>query len=304
MEKNGSGEYLPSQRRSNKQIIVLGQLLQASTGMQHIDDMFSWLTGTMVGQLDVQLVQLWSKQAFADGQLSIVLRANASEERSLPQNIFYNAHLVEIVGNLFRGRQGIALQPVQHFFSPYQTNLFQRYGLNYCYGFFLESEDLLPAPLAIPSGVATQFAMSVLFFMRNVPAPETIVAINQILMQLVPIARQRRLIDAPVARPTMPGPGSSPSQLSPSLYLASLVPRRLKDLDAMRASNPFASVNLDKNTMRIYQAIDGRKTIAEISALITYNEKEMLAILKKLYQQKLIDARDRAGKVVDLSQFF
>jgi len=72
----------------------------------------------------------------------------------------------------------------------------------------------------------------------------------------------------------------------------------------MRASDPFASVNLDKNTMRIYQAIDGRKTIAEISALITYNEKEMLAILKKLYQQKLIDARDRAGKVVDLSQFF
>ncbi len=273
--------------------------------MQHIDDMLSWLTGIMAEQLDVQLMQLWSLQGFSDGQMSIILRANACDDKSLPQSIFYNAHLVDVVGNLFTMRQGIALQPVNCFFSPYQTSLFQRYGLNYCYGYFLESEDLLPSPYSLPEGVATRFTIYALFFMRNIPTPEIITAINQILAQVVPIARQRNLLMMPIVPPSQPKVDTPPSYGPLSLYLASLIPRRLKDIDAMRASNPFASeVNLDKNTLRIYQAIDGRKTIAEISSLIKYNDREMAEILKTLSQQKLIEARDRAGNIVDVSQFF
>ncbi len=301
MEKNEHIEYSPSQQRGKRQIVILSQLLQASTEMKHVDGILSWLANEMVRQLDVQLIQLWAVQAFSNKQMSIMLRANAFEDRSLPQHIFYNAHLVEVIGNLISTHQGIAPQSVNRYFSSHQTNLFQRYGLNYCFGYFLESNDLLPPALSLPSGVATPFMMYALLVTHAIPPSEIIIAINQILAQIAPIARRRGLLGVPVEHERSGSTGSHPSQKP--LSLADLIPVHLKDMSAMRTTNPFASgINLEKKALRLYQSIDGRKSIAEITYLTRYSEKEMLDALRILIQQKLIRMQDATGREFDSSQ--
>lgn len=303
MEKNGHMEYSPSQQRGKRQLIILSQLLQLSTEMKHVDDMFLWLTNEMVKQLNVQLVQLWTVQAFSRGQMSIMLRANASQDRSLLEHVFYNAHVAEVVGNLLNTHQAIAPQPVNRYFSSHQTNLFQRYGLNYCFGYFLESTDLLPPARSLPSGAATPFMMYALLCTRVIPSPEVATAINHILMQIAPIARQRGLLVTPAKHERSSSTGLYPSQQS--LSLVDLIPVHLKDMSAMRTTNPFASgVNLEKRALRLYQTIDGRKSIGEITSLIKYSEKEMFEALRVLMQQKLIEMRDAVGREVDMSQIF
>lgn len=305
MEKNEGREYSPSQRGGKKQLIILAQLLQSSMGMKHIDDMLSWLTSVMVKQLDVQLMQVWTMQAFSNGQVSVLLRAHAFEDQSLPQHIFYNTYLAEVVSNLLNGRRGIAPQPVSFYFSSHQATLFERYGINYCFGYFLENDGLLPPPLSLPLGTVAPFAAYVLLFTRFVPSLEVGTAVNQLLAQVVPIARQRGLLVIPSPQERSPITGSFPSQQSPALSLATLIPLQLKDMSAMRTTNPFASgMNLEKKALHLYQAIDGRRTIAELKSFTRYNEKEMFEALQDLVRQRLIALQDVMGNPVDVSRFF
>jgi len=177
------------QQRGNPQLAILTHLVQVSSTMEHIDEMFLWLASAMVQQLEVQLLQIWALQAFSTRQIAMELRASFSEDSSLPQYLVNNIHITEVVGNFLRRRRGLPQQPVSNYFSPHQTNLFLRYGLNYCFGHYLSSETLLPPRLtpSSPLAVTTPYSIMALLFTRNASSQNLFSTTIHIL---IPVAGQ------------------------------------------------------------------------------------------------------------------
>jgi len=306
MEKNEHIARSSFQRRGNQQLLMPTQLLQASARMTHIDEMLSWLASVIVQQLNVQLIQFWTTQAFSNGQMSVVLRANVCEDTSLPQSVIYNAHVVEVVGNLLRLRQGFPLQSVNTVFSIHQTNLFLRYGLNYSFGHFLSSSALLPPKQTSPSTVevATPFTTIALLFVRRIPSRDLPETTNRALEQAIAIAKLRGLLVASTAQGDSGSMRALYLQQQESLSLAELIPHRLQATEALRSQNPFASTAItEKNASRFYQAIDGQKTVLEIASLTRLREEELIAALRTLLKRELIQLRDPTGQPVDGSKY-
>src|SRR4249920_1160015 len=149
--------------RANQQLpVTLTQLLRASVEMNHIDEFLTWLAYLIVRDLNVQVMQFWANQASSTNRTSIVLRATAIQDRSLPSHVVVNARVVEVVEYLLSEQRGAELQHVYGAFPSHQADLLRRYGLNYCFDHFQSNASLLP-PLANshPSDgdIATPFAM-------------------------------------------------------------------------------------------------------------------------------------------------
>lgn len=304
MNNNEYVDHSQSQRRSNQQLIILAQLLQASAQMVHIDEMFAWLAGTIVQRLSIQVVQLWAVQASATGQASIVLRANSSDDLSLPQAISYNAHVAEVAGNFLRARQSIALQPVKNLFSTYQTNLFLRYGLNYCFGHFLSSDALLPPAEVMQQEIPTPFMMMALLLVRKPPAQDVTLTAGHVLEQMIPMAKRRGLLMA--AAPQQRSYSTPQQQSLPPL--GELIPHRTQEEEALRSQNPFAAATPkiainDRQALRFYQAIDGKRTVFEIATSVKLQGKDLASTLRLLLTQKHIQLRDARGRSIDESRF-
>ena len=298
MDRNEHVVHSSSSQRRNQQFIILSQLLQASAQMTHIDEMFTWLASMMVLRLGIQLVQFWTSQAAFPSQLSIVLRANASEDHSLPLPIVYNPHVAEVAGNSLYRRQGIPLQLVNRVFSEHQSKLLTRYGLNYCFGYFLSSDSLLPPLQQHGQEIPTPFMMVALFFKKQVPSQELLTTTMHVLGQVIPIARRRDFLITPAVQ------DKNISPLPPSLQLlAEVIPHRTPDEEVMRSQNPFTSaapdvIITDNNALRFYQNVDGKKTVLEIALQIRINENELIVVLKTLLARNYIQLRDPSDRTI------
>ena len=83
--------------------------------------------------------------------------------------------------------------------------------------------------------------------------------------------------------------------------LLELIPRRVVDQDAMRTRNPFAisPIIQEKQARRLYAAIDGRRTLAELAAMIGLETNTVADTLRTLLKKNCIQIYDSAGKLVE-----
>jgi CheY-like chemotaxis protein len=83
-----------------------------------------------------------------------------------------------------------------------------------------------------------------------------------------------------------------------------LTPYRNPDTKAMRALNPFAHSTIleDVRVRRLYAAIDGRKTIADLVTISGLEIKEVFKVLNMLRKEDIIQVYDAAGHAVDSDQ--
>jgi CheY-like chemotaxis protein len=94
---------------------------------------------------------------------------------------------------------------------------------------------------------------------------------------------------------------SSIPQQSTLHPLAELIPRRVVNQGAMRTSNPFALSPAieDKQARQLYAAIDGRRTLAELAAVIGLEDKAVTKPLRFLLKERCIQMYDTTGQLVE-----
>ena len=317
--------------RSRLQLRIMTQLLEAAATMYSIDELFQWLTAIILQHFLIQVVEFWTLQTNIAGQSAIQLRTFASQDPSVPRYLVTNNSIGEMAGKLLLERRGFALQPVSGLLSPYNTSLFERYGLHYCTSYFLSSRALLPplgAPLAT-TNVLTPLVMTALLFSRQ-PLPHDIVpTIGLTLDQAVQVAEKRSLLlstgtssgqaltpsatSALPAYPATPAPPATRATPTPLGCpraralppLTELIPRRRQDSELLVSSNPLAtSVDIpDKQARRLYAAIDGRKNVRELCSITRTNIEEISAMLQNLQALRRVDLYHPDGQLVDTPCF-
>ena len=69
----------------------------------------------------------------------------------------------------------------------------------------------------------------------------------------------------------------------------------------MRTSNPFALSPAieDRQARQLYAAIDGRRTLAELAAMIGLEDKAVTRPLRLLLKERCIQMYDAAGQLVE-----
>jgi CheY-like chemotaxis protein len=94
---------------------------------------------------------------------------------------------------------------------------------------------------------------------------------------------------------------SSIPQQSTLPPLAELIPHRVVTEGAMRTKNPFAlsPVIEDRQARQLYAAIDGRRTLAELAALVGLEAKAVTRPLRLLFEERCIQVYDAAGQLVE-----
>ncbi len=87
----------------------------------------------------------------------------------------------------------------------------------------------------------------------------------------------------------------------PRPALSELIPRRIPNTETMRSRSPFAPspITGDERARRLYVAIDGRKTVAELAAMTGLEKKDIFQGLHVLLQEHYIELYDAAGQFVE-----
>ncbi|EFH81478.1 hypothetical protein [Ktedonobacter racemifer] len=283
----------PSQSMGERKqpISLVAQLLQATVTMHHVDEVLLWLSDKIGQYLGIPVVQFWTMQLDRSGELHAEVRASASQLPSLPQQATINQYMVSVVDRLLLEQHGIASLPVADVFSPVLASFLTRYGLQYWAGYFLQHEMLLP-PARSDSEVKqspTPLTVIVSFFSQSSLSKEQERAIAFILEQALRILINRRFLAAPDAL-LSPTPDKQSRKSFSGLTLADIVPRRAQDLEAFQADNPFANAAIlaDKNARRLYAAIDGRKTMADLMKGLAFGPQEGAEAFRYLLNQQKI----------------
>jgi hypothetical protein len=213
-----------------------------------------------------------------------------------------------IVERISSGQRISSSLLVEQMFPQYLAFLLKRYGISYC-AYYLIDRNVRFAQVEQAlshEGTATRFRCIVLLFLRDYAGQELISTIGIILEQAIVIAENRRLLLSIAPGSNGLSPPQEPSKRVPPPALPSLIPRRKQDEGLMLSSNPFArSVTIsDKQALRLYEAIDRRKTVAElcISAHMTLEEAQ--AALQTLLSLQYIEIYTLDGWPVDTTLLF
>jgi hypothetical protein len=289
------------------QFVILTQLLQAAAQMQHVDELFLWLTRKMVQQLRLEVVQIWTMETALTSQSPAILRATSLHDQSIPEHVIMNTHVTNVVNDILSRRQAMLSQPVGNLFSPYQSSLLGRYGLDYCTCCLITSSNLALPP--VNGSISAQQATSVpsvvaaLAFLSQPRPQHFLIAINQFLGQALQIAKKQGLLQISSIHEAVTADPNTEQRFPP---LHELVPVRTRSRDSMRSSNPFTSAALisDKRALAFFGAIDGSRTIAEIAALRKMDGRDMVVALRLLLQQKRIQLYTKEGQLVEGEVFF
>lgn len=126
---------------------------------------------------------------------------------------------------------------------------------------------------------------------RYLPKPFTAEALVQTVWEGVPL----------------PAPRTVSSTLAPitdenaAVKLSELLPRRASNQGAMRTNSPFSSVPIidDEQAYRLYSAIDGRKTLAELSTVTGLENQALNRATRVLLKESCIEIYDGAGRLVE-----
>src|SRR5260370_1598129 len=287
----------------NPQLVIITQLLQIVTNMQHIDELFLWLSYTIGQRLNIPVIQLWANQARTTGQSSTELRVVASQNSSLPLHVVNNTQIAEVVKGLLNERHGVRSQPVGSIFLLPQADLLTRYNLHYWESTFLSNSTLLP-PMSndVSSGaIPTPLAMVASLFTYQPSNGNMLATVTRIFEYALSIATNLGLLLDATNSPLSTS-ASVRNRAQPQQYeLNDLIPRRAQNVDAMQANNPLANATpiTDKQARRLYSGIDGKRSIAQLVDMTQIDQQEFTTALRWLLKQKLIRLHDPKGKPVD-----
>jgi hypothetical protein len=290
----------------NPQLVIITQLLQIVPNMQHIDELFLWLSHSIGQRLNVPVIQLWTNQAHVNRQYSTELRVTASQHSSLPLHVINNAQVAEVVKGLLSERHGVRSQPVGSVFLLPQADLLARYNLHYWESSFLSNSSLIP-PMSnnVSSGaIPTPLAMIASLFTHQPANANLLATVTRIFEYALSIAKNRGLLlDA--TNSLVSSSASSASNRAQSQHFAfnELIAHRAQNMDRVQANNPLANtvVISDKQARKLYSLIDGKRSIAELLDTTQLDQEDFSAALRWLLKQKSIQLHDPKGKPVDSS---
>ena len=126
---------------------------------------------------------------------------------------------------------------------------------------------------------------------RYLPKPFTEETLLQAVWEGVPAAVRQAVPPALPCTPSRPA-------------LRELIPRRIPNTETMRSRSPFAPspITGDERARRLYVAIDGRKTVAELAAMTgryALETKDISQGLRVLLEEHYIELYDAAGQLVE-----
>jgi hypothetical protein len=287
----------------NQQLVIITQLLQMSVSMRHIDEMFLWLSHIIGQRLNVDVLQFWAYQGHITGRYSAELRAAASQDTLFPLHVVNNTQIAGVIKDVLSQQTGVSPQLVANVFSSHQANLLTRYNLHYWGCSFLSSNILLPPLMSNePSqgAVSTPLTMAISLFTQPPPPHSNLLSsIKRILEQALSIAKSRGLL-SDVENPSLGNLANNRAQPK-QLTINELIPHRTQDTQATQADNPFASTVIisDKQTRRLYFAIDEKKSIAKLVDFVKLDQQEFRSALRFLLKHKYIQLHDPNGKPID-----
>jgi hypothetical protein len=285
---------------------VTGELIRAIRDVQLVDELFQWLSPTIVRRFDVQVVQIWVAQIDYQGQCFMKLQALSSQGDSLPQRVALNKPFADLAGEIRSWQTELALSHIGNVFTSFQATLLQRYGLYYCFAEYLTGQGQSPSVsnLAGQGTLKPMEAVALLFFSQP-PHPEIQRSISYVLKLAIQLAETNGLLLPPSgAQSNAPGYKLQLRQKSSSA-LSELVPHRTEDTNLMTTSSPLSDsiVISDKKARRLYSVIDGRNNVMELCRNTHLDLEEITIALQLLLAGRHILLCDSSGQVVDSSQY-
>jgi hypothetical protein len=183
-------------RKNIGPIVIVSQLLQLMTDMQHSDELFAWLASTVVEQFGVVSAQTWAIQAYSDRGSRTKLRASASRHPSQASRVQESAEVKVFIERMFLEQRSILSIPVNNMFSQYQATIFAQQDCLYWTTCFLSNDELLPPPQnnSVREEVATPLQMIFSFFTKDPLQPSDVRAIRFLLDQALRLATSKGLL--------------------------------------------------------------------------------------------------------------
>ncbi len=286
-------------------IAFIAQLRQQALKMRHIDEIFAWMSGAMVYQWQIPVVQFWAPQAYATGQFRLELRVSTSRDPSLPATVHANQQIADVIKRLLQEKRGIAPLPIASVFPPSQVAALAHYGLHYWAGYFTSKELWLPPRQdATAEKIATPLTMMIALFLQQPPAERLGRAVDFIFQHSLPLAAELGLVTPSQS----PAPQNIPSGVFPQqaqLDLSALIPHRSESIEEIKTGNPFANATVlpDKKTRQLYSLINDQRDVATLARLTGLDQKEVEEAIRLLLERGKIQLYDLEGKHIETSPF-
>lgn len=289
-------------------LAVFTQLRQAIETMHSPEEMFQWLSSMIMQRFDVPIVQIWTGENGWADQPSAQLWAMASQNPSQLLQVL-SEKAAPAVERIAKSQRISSPLPVERVFPVYLASLLKRYGLGLCL-YCLHSRDVDSAPAVhapVRNRATMGFTFVVLLLLRQYPQQDLASAVTIILEQALAIADNHRLL-SPLAAAA---PGQTPAsqevlarETPPAL--PGLILRKKQNAGLMLSSNPFAStINIsDKQALRLYEAIDGRRSVADLSFITGMTLQEVHIALQTLLGLQRIEIYTPEGWPVDATLLF
>ncbi len=288
-----------------RRLVLTGALLQAIRNMRHVDELFQWLAVSIVQQFGVQVVQLWVAEVGYNGQFSMQQLALASKDNSLPQRVAFSKPIADLAEGIIVRKSALAPDLLSSIFPYFQANLLQRFGLYYCSGEYLRSNVQAPSSNAPGGTKRKRMEVGALLFYSYRPEPELLRSISYILQLATQIAETNGLSQSLTnALSNVPGYHLQlQKNRLPALF--KLIPHRKAEAELLTTSNPLAGSVLiaDKLARRLYQSIDGHKTLEELRVITLLDSQEVAKALRTLLSERRIELFDSNGQPVESSWF-
>lgn len=298
--------FAPQSTRGYR-LTIFTQLKQAIETMHEPEELYQWLASVIMQRFDVSIVQLWSIENRMPGQSSTQLLAMASQNPSQPLHVI-NEKVAITVGQVSGGQRVSYPQPVELVFPGYVASLLKRYGLGYCAWCVIDrnaSSISSGNPYPQQSALAG-FTCSALLFLRQNVESDLISTISVMLEQAFVIAENHRLFSPAITNSNVLPPAQRLVTEDVPPALPDLVPRRKQDGGLMLSSNPFANpaAILDRQALRFYEAIDNRRTVAELCRSIGMTLVEAQQCSQTLLRLQQIEIYTLNGWPVDSTLLF
>jgi hypothetical protein len=297
--------YAPQNTRGYR-LTIFTQLKQAIETMQRPDELFQWLASVIIQRFNVSVVQLWSFENPIPGYPpSTQLLSMASQNPSQPLHTI-NEKVALTVGQISITQRVSYPQLVEQLFPGYVASLLKRYSLGYCAYCVIDRHGSSNTNHYQQQSSMAGFTCTALLFLRQIVDQDLITTIDVMLEQALIIAENCRLF-APVAANSNyipPVQETFTPDIPPAL--PDLVPRRRQDGGLMLSSNPFAHPSgiSDRQSQRLYDAIDGRRSVAALCSITGLNLSEAQQSLQSLIQTQQIDMYTLDGWPVDSTLLF
>lgn len=195
--KDGSSRTNLRDTLNRQRLLITQQIPSITPQLNHIDELFEWLSRTFVQQLDIQVVQFWALQSVGLTQSTLELRTMICQHSSLPASMLVNPQIVQAIESVLRERRGVMPQPVEGILSPPQADSFYHFHLNYWASYFLSNVASLPSARTTspqPGSTPPPLRMVVSFFFHSPPHPRLIPTLSYILEQAISTAKQQGLL--------------------------------------------------------------------------------------------------------------